>query len=451
MVSSSDVPSHLSTSWKAAEAPSRRSSPRLCSACDACRQSRVKCTGGNPCQRCGNNGANCHYSVSLRNGRLKANRVQKPVAQASPPYSGSPTGRHNRGNSRDLHLNDSLSANTDTISAPQSVSNDGLSSCDKSPSFTGPYFATGLNHSSLLQVSADLNVRHPFSTPMDSITSNLVLSRDMLLGIGLGSGSSTDDEWSSSTGVSCFNMPPSPLDLGGRPRSARCACMRAQLLCIAELSGAQEDIDYMVLGSILELSRQTCEQIRQELSCTLCTKDSTRFIMTMVALQHLTNLFCRVAKNGAWYVSNARLGLGSFRLSEEEDRAHKSLLVVSSLGYVDAILDLLGSSVREFHYAEIVQQKTGETATETGRSNLKWTMEMISRLRSQVQTMIKVIGGLDWGRTTSGIQQGYRGFLLSSCPTSGLIESPYDPWLVKLLPIDFLPKWSYLGATHHIS
>ncbi|KNG89655.1 hypothetical protein ANOM_002349 [Aspergillus nomiae NRRL 13137] len=387
MVSSSEVPSHLSNSWKATEAPSRRSSPRLCSACDACRQSRVKCTGGNPCQRCGNNGANCHYSVSMRNGRLKANRVQKPAAQASPPYSGTPTGRHNRGSSRDLHMNDGLSANTSTISAPQSISNDGLSSCDTDPSFTGPYFATGLNHSSLLQVSADLNVHHPSSTPMDSITSNLALSSDMLLGIGLGSGSSTDDEWGSSTGISGFNMPPSPFDLGSRSRSAR------------------YDIDHMVLGSILELSRQTCEQIRQELSCTLCTKDSIRFIMTIVVLQHLTNLFCRVANNGTWYVSNAPLGLGSFRLSEEEDRAHKSLLVVSSLGYVDAILDLLGSSVREFHYAEIVQQKTGEIATETGRSNLKWIMETVSRLRGQVQTMIKVIGGLDWARTTSGIQQ----------------------------------------------
>ncbi|KAB8223693.1 hypothetical protein BDV33DRAFT_30270 [Aspergillus novoparasiticus] len=406
MVSSSEVPSHLSTSWKATEAPSRRSSPRLCSACDACRQSRVKCTGGNPCRRCGNNGANCHYSVSLRNGRLKANRVQKPTAQASPPYSGTPPGRHGRGSSRDLHMNDGLGANTNTISAPQSVSNDGLSSCDKHNSLTGPYFATGMNHSSLLQVSADLNVHHPFNTPTDSATSNLVLSSDMLLGIGLGSCSSTDDEWSSSTGISSFNLPPSPFDFSSRPRSARCACMRAQLLCIAELSGAQEEIDHMVLGSILELSRQTCEQIRQELSCTLCTKASTRFIMTMVALQHLTNLFCRVAKNGAWYVSNARLGLESFRLSEEEDRAHKSLLVVSSLGYVDNILDLLGSSVREFQYAEIVQQNTGETATETGRSNLKWIMETVSRLRCQVQTMIKVVAGLDWGHTTSGIQQG---------------------------------------------
>lgn len=156
MVASSEVPRHLSTSWKATEAPSRRSSPRLCSACDACRQSRVKCTGGNPCQRCGNNGANCHYSVSLRNGRLKANRVQKPAAQASPPYSGPPTGRHGRGSSRALHMNDGLSVNPTTVSPPQSIPHDGLSSCDKHSSLLGPYFATGLNHNALLQVSVCL-------------------------------------------------------------------------------------------------------------------------------------------------------------------------------------------------------------------------------------------------------------------------------------------------------
>ncbi|KAE8353622.1 hypothetical protein BDV28DRAFT_103535 [Aspergillus coremiiformis] len=401
MVSSSDVPSHLSNSWKATEASSRRSSPRLCSACDACRQSRVKCTGGSPCQRCGNNGATCHYSVSLRNGRLKANRVQK---SSSPFSSGTPTSRHSHGTSRDLTMGDAPIA-TNAVSVSQPISNDNSSSCEKDPSLTGPCYTTGLNHTSLHPLPADSNVTHPLTTLTDSPSSHMVLSSDMLLGIGFGSGSSTDDEWSCSTGLSSFSLPLSPFDLGNRPRSARCTCMRTQLFCIAELCGAQDEIDHMVLGSILELSRQTCEQIRQELSCTLCTKDSTRFIMTMISLQHLTNIFCRVAKNGTWYVSTARLGLGSFRLSEEEDRAHKSLLVVSSLGHIDTIMDLLGSSVREFQYAEMMQQKGGETTTETGRSNLKWIMETVSRLKSQVQMMIKVVEGLDWGRTTMGIQQ----------------------------------------------
>ncbi|KAB8074956.1 hypothetical protein BDV29DRAFT_156086 [Aspergillus leporis] len=403
MVFSSEIPSHLSTSWKATDT-SRRLSPRLCSACDSCRQSRVKCTGGSPCQRCGNNGATCHYSVSLRNGRLKANKVQKPSLQPSPPFSGTPSNGHGRGGSRDVSSRDELNINT--VSLSQSISNGSLSSCDKdSSSLAGSCFTAGLNHSSLLQVSTDLNVNQRLNNLSDSSPPNLLLASDMLLGISLGSGSSTDDEWSSSTGVSSFNLPLSPFGLGSRPQAARCTCIKTQLLCIAELFGAQDDMDHMVLGSILELCRQTCEQIRQELSCTLCTKDSTRFIITVISLQHLANIFCRVANNGAWYVSNARLGLGSFRLSEEEDRAHKSLLVVSSMGHLDAIMDLLGSSVREFQYTEIMQQKTGETATEAGRSNLKWIMETVSRLKSQLRMMIKVVEGLDWGRNMSGIQQ----------------------------------------------
>jgi hypothetical protein len=75
------------------------------------------------------------------------------------------------------------------------------------------------------------------------------------------------------------------------------------------------------------------------------------------------------------------------------------------MGHLDAIMDLLGSSVREFQYTEIMQQKTGETATEAGRSNLKWIMETVSRLKSQLRMMIKVVEGLDWGRNMSGIQQ----------------------------------------------
>jgi hypothetical protein len=154
MVFSSEIPSHLSTSWKATDT-SRRLSPRLCSACDSCRQSRVKCTGGSPCQRCGNNGATCHYSVSLRNGRLKANKVQKPSLQPSPPFSGTPSNGHGRGGSRDVSSRDELNINT--VSLSQSISNGSLSSCDKdSSSLAGSCFTAGLNHSSLLQVSVCL-------------------------------------------------------------------------------------------------------------------------------------------------------------------------------------------------------------------------------------------------------------------------------------------------------
>ena len=45
---------------------------RLRTACDLCRHSRIKCSGGSTCQRCASNGLKCNYGVSMRHGRTKA-------------------------------------------------------------------------------------------------------------------------------------------------------------------------------------------------------------------------------------------------------------------------------------------------------------------------------------------------------------------------------------------
>jgi len=92
MVSSSQVPDQCLINWNPLrESPDHdeamspissggstpggsrpHTSKRLRTACDLCRQSRIKCSGGSTCQRCAGNGLKCNYGVSLRNGRLKA-------------------------------------------------------------------------------------------------------------------------------------------------------------------------------------------------------------------------------------------------------------------------------------------------------------------------------------------------------------------------------------------
>lgn len=42
---------------------------RVRSACDLCHQSKVKCSGGNPCSGCHKLGLRCNYSSSNRTGR----------------------------------------------------------------------------------------------------------------------------------------------------------------------------------------------------------------------------------------------------------------------------------------------------------------------------------------------------------------------------------------------
>lgn len=55
--------------------------PKLRSACDACHEAKVKCTGGTPCVHCKNHHQNCHYSFAARIGKPKGSRNRKTLAR----------------------------------------------------------------------------------------------------------------------------------------------------------------------------------------------------------------------------------------------------------------------------------------------------------------------------------------------------------------------------------
>lgn len=52
---------------------------KLRSACDNCHQGKVKCSGGNPCEKCQKIGFECYYSTSNRIGRPKNTRNKKTM------------------------------------------------------------------------------------------------------------------------------------------------------------------------------------------------------------------------------------------------------------------------------------------------------------------------------------------------------------------------------------
>lgn len=54
-------------------------STRLRSACDVCHQSKVKCSGGNPCRGCQKIGIACNYSSSNQNGRPRGVKNKKTI------------------------------------------------------------------------------------------------------------------------------------------------------------------------------------------------------------------------------------------------------------------------------------------------------------------------------------------------------------------------------------
>ena len=57
----------------------QQSGTRLRSACDVCHQSKVKCSGGNPCRGCQKIGISCNYSSSNQNGRPRGVKNKKTI------------------------------------------------------------------------------------------------------------------------------------------------------------------------------------------------------------------------------------------------------------------------------------------------------------------------------------------------------------------------------------
>ncbi|KAH8695331.1 hypothetical protein BGW36DRAFT_361032 [Talaromyces proteolyticus] len=55
--------------------------PKLRSACDACHEAKVRCSGGTPCMHCKNHHHSCHYSFAARIGKPKGSRNRKTLAR----------------------------------------------------------------------------------------------------------------------------------------------------------------------------------------------------------------------------------------------------------------------------------------------------------------------------------------------------------------------------------
>lgn len=112
-------------------------------------------------------------------------------------------------------------------------------------------------------------------------------------------------------------------------------------------------------------------------------------------------MFCSLAKNGSPHLTNEKLGMGMFQLSEEEDRAHKRLLILSAVNKIQAVIDEFGDTIREFQDGQLLKEKSGEMATETGRSNLKWVLDGVRNMKARLKAMMNLIESGDWGKSSS--------------------------------------------------
>jgi hypothetical protein len=425
-----------SSSGGGTTATSRSSTPRkVCTACDSCRQARVKCNGDNDatCQRCHNSGSHCNYSTSMRSGRVKATRARNTVSKALVSSASRQKRVNHSQDPTDLNLgqpgdNDATlkgNNNSNVASYQGDVATNGAQdyfSIDQPANFslptlpppTSPTFA-GMPS---LNMQSDMGF---FLSTSPTLLSALSKGPTLALA-GMSSEAETVPNLSSPTS-SPFRMPSLELegDLDFSPSSlpaaipslnnyaptsvssgANCCCLKTQIHCIAELCNPQEDLSSIGLDAILQTTRETSKHISSFLSCSDCAKESTNFVFTAILFQRLVNLFCNVAKNGSIYLKTMTLGGGIFQLSEEEDLRHKRLLVASAAKNIDLILSEMGDTIGEYQQKELLKRTLGETTTETGRLNLKWMFDTMRNLKSRLRLIVNMLEAHDWGSDAQG-------------------------------------------------
>lgn len=72
---------------KASGGKSLTEEPKLRSACDACRRSKVKCSGGTVCARCYKQDVICHYSLACRAGKPKGSKNKATLKKLERAHS----------------------------------------------------------------------------------------------------------------------------------------------------------------------------------------------------------------------------------------------------------------------------------------------------------------------------------------------------------------------------
>ncbi|MCJ1373863.1 hypothetical protein MMC20_005093 [Loxospora ochrophaea] len=114
--------------------------PRRRSACESCHQSKVKCSGGNPCARCKTSHSSCVYKLAAKIGKPKGSRNKSTLRRLQLEQEASNDGSSNRMRIAEPHRPVTITPSSSAVSSNTSSS---PSSPDKGdyPMSTGPQWS----------------------------------------------------------------------------------------------------------------------------------------------------------------------------------------------------------------------------------------------------------------------------------------------------------------------
>ncbi|KAI0113630.1 hypothetical protein GGR51DRAFT_506094 [Nemania sp. FL0031] len=395
MVNSTWIPSSYTTRWRAARRQSLPQPPTQTvgspavqvynSSCTHCARSRVRCSGGKPCERCEKNLLDpflCVYEPSRRHGKRRARECvvepltnsggsnQHPAALMMPQQE-SPIGPL-------LTTDSSFDVN------PSKLSN--------SPPFT------------LAQHSQTFGDVGSASTPSLFNVDTLSLDESFLVADKfnaiLDDTGSMPFSWSS-------DFLPAQIDGSDaifghhsvHSPSNSCDCHESTQNLLSRLTLASVEPGRVGLDGILISFDEVARHVVTYLSCTRCDSGYPRLMNIAMLHQSQVTLLCNMTKCSAAYLGSyygpeaVRFTLGVYQLPEADDFQQKRLAVLAVGRKVESLVTDFDDVVRGHQDLEIAGSVG---ASDLAKINLKWLLEISRNLKAQLKSILAVFEQVEW-------------------------------------------------------
>lgn len=177
--------------------------------------------------------------------------------------------------------------------------------------------------------------------------------------------------------------------------STNCACLASQLSCITAMVNYR-DLSNVGIDTILSNARETIKALNGQLKCAECTKGTWSFLLTIIILQRLLYMFCSLASCRFVDVKSAKLGIGNYQLSDEEDLAHKRMIALSSLKGFEDFVGQFWDAVKKFIRLTETMKSQCKTPLKTDCTNLKWASEGLEYITARLEQIRLTIESDQW-------------------------------------------------------
>ncbi|KAK7914017.1 hypothetical protein PG985_011720 [Apiospora marii] len=439
MVTSAEIPSQFTSRWvantghpvlrapsvqgRSGDGNSRSPQPRYNSSCNHCRQARIKCSGGTPCNRCANlpGTSPCVYKISQRHGKRKA----IDIAPINPPPPPPPMAAGSRSSLQDLQRNVSVDLqgplqsgssqeiykfNGHPFTVPPAISLDDFTFDDTS------FLAEGCPRASAEFLNMFPTPISPLSNPvydLNSTTSN-ENGPDLAMTTTTTTTSSSNDRHNSSSSSSLH--------------VTDCTCHLENQRLLDRQDQITRGPEKASLDHMLVLMQELSGQLIKYRDCTYCnTKGGEgggfRHLINMAMLQQSqVTLLCAVAKSPATFFGGGgggggggkhtydvrsdknsdhehppRFTLGVYQLAPEDDLEHKRLVTLSMARQVEARVACFDDLVRGHQEVGVAGgAEAADTPAELVSINLQWLFNIARHLREQLKTAKSTLERPNW-------------------------------------------------------